>query len=251
MPKIPEEEKTPLVSQLLEISDQQSEIIQQLAEEIQLLKDENARLKGQKPKPKIRPSKLEKNSKKHKEKGSSGKRPGSQKRSKTSDLIIHDTISVPPEWIPLGSTFKEYQPFTVQGIKIEPYNIRYLLERWQTPDGSYIVGQLPSEVQGHFSSPLKSFILYQHNQCLVTQPLLLEQLWEWHIDISSGQLSRILIEDKDIFHKEKDAILSMGLKVSDYINVDDTGARHDGKNGYCTHIGNEFFTWFRTTFLFR
>jgi hypothetical protein len=29
--------------------------------------------------------------------------------------------------------------------------------------------------------------------------------------------------------------------------VDDTGARHDGKNGYCTHIGNEFFTWFQST----
>jgi hypothetical protein len=29
--------------------------------------------------------------------------------------------------------------------------------------------------------------------------------------------------------------------------VDDTGARHDGKNGYCTHIGNELFAWFQST----
>gem|GEM_PF-6563047 len=34
-------------------------------------------------------------------------------------------------------------------------------------------------------------ILYQHNHCHVTQPLLLEQLWEWGVDISAGQLSRI------------------------------------------------------------
>jgi hypothetical protein len=39
----------------------------------------------------------------------------------------------------------------------------------------------------------------------------LEQLWEWGVDISSGQLNRILTEDKDIFHKEKDAILSGAL----------------------------------------
>ena len=247
IPKIPEEEKTPITSQLLEITEQQSVTIKLLEEEIQQLKDEIARLKGQKPKPKIRPSTLEKAPKDQRKKDSSGKRPGSNKRSKTDELTIHETIPIAPEWIPPDSTFKEYQPYTVQGIKIEPYNIRYLLERWQTPDGNYIVGQLPPEVQGHFSPELKSYILYQYYHCHVTQPLLLEQLWEWNVDISSGQLNRILTEDKEIFHNEKDDILSMGLKVSDYINVDDTGARHDGKNGYCTHIGNELFAWFQST----
>ena len=29
--------------------------------------------------------------------------------------------------------------------------------------------------------------------------------------------------------------------------MDDTGARHNGKNGYCTHIDNEFFAWFEST----
>lgn len=42
-------------------------------------------------------------------------------------------------------------------------------------------------------------------------------------------------------------ILAVGLQVSSYINVDDTGARHQGKNGYCTHIGNESFSWFEST----
>jgi hypothetical protein len=42
-------------------------------------------------------------------------------------------------------------------------------------------------------------------------------------------------------------MLSTGLKISNHINVDDTGARHKGKNGYCTHIGNEFFAWFEST----
>jgi hypothetical protein len=89
--------------------------------------------------------------------------------------------------------------------------------------------------------------LYQHNHCQVTQPLLLEQLQEWGVDISAGQLNRILTEQKDIFHNEKDEILLTGLKVSAYVNVDDTGARHNGKNGYCTHIGNELFAWFQST----
>ncbi len=39
----------------------------------------------------------------------------------------------------------------------------------------------------------------------------------------------------------------MGLSVSTYINTDDTSARHQGINSYCTHIGNEWFAWFETT----
>jgi hypothetical protein len=32
-----------------------------------------------------------------------------------------------------------------------------------------------------------------------------------------------------------------------WITVDDTGARHKGKNGFCTQIGNAHFIWFGTT----
>ena len=118
IPKIPEEEKIPIISQLVEIIEQQSVAIQLLEEENQQLKDEVARLKGQKPKPTIRPSTLEKTPKDQKRKDPSGKRPGSDKRSKTSEIIIHETIPIAPEFIPPGSTFKGYQPYTVQGIKI-------------------------------------------------------------------------------------------------------------------------------------
>jgi transposase IS66 family protein len=42
-------------------------------------------------------------------------------------------------------------------------------------------------------------------------------------------------------------VLEAGLQVSHYLQTDDTGARHDGKNGYCTYIGNELFAWFEST----
>jgi hypothetical protein len=246
-PNIPEDEKSPIVVQLLELIEQQASIVQQQAEQIQLLKDEIARLKGHNPKPKIRPSSLEQK-KKDKSKKADSKRAGSKKRKKTAQLQIHETIPVPLENIPDGAVFKGYNPFVVQGLKIKLHNTKYLLETYETADGKYICSKLPERLNGkHYDPELICFILYQHHHCGVTQPLLLEQLIEYGVDISKGTLSNILIEGKETFHNEKDRILAVGLQVSSYINVDDTGARHKGKNGYCTHIGNEYFSWFEST----
>ena len=258
LPKIKDEEKTPIVEALLKIITLQQEQIQLQKEQIQGLRDEIARLKGLNAKPTIKPSTLEdKNPKKKDEKDKDEKkesespppRPGSLKRSKKDTLEIHETVFIAPdEEIPEGSDFRGYDDFTVQDILLKPHNILFRVERWEGPDGSQIVGKLPvNENFPHFGTTLVAFILYQYHHCHVTQPLLLTQLREFDIDISSGQLNRIIVENKDRYHSEKDEILRVGLEVSKYIHVDDTGARHQGKNGYCTHIGNELFAWFEST----
>jgi hypothetical protein len=238
--KIPEKDKNPSVLLLLEIVREQAEMIQQL-------KDEITKLKKQPPRPKIKPSKLEKKGAGNK-KGKNNKRPGSKKRKKTAQLQIHETVPVPLENVPEGAEFKGYKPFVVQNLKIQLHNTKYLLETYETADGKYISSKLPERLNGkHYDPELICFILYQYYHCCVTQPLLLEQLREFGVDISKGQLNNILIKEKDRFQQEKDSILSVGLEVSCYINVDDTGARHKGKNGYCTYIGNESFSWFEST----
>lgn len=238
---IPEEERTPLVVTLIEI-------IQLQQEQIQALKDEIARLKGQKPRPKIKPSKLERGAGKKEGKDVDGKRPGSAKRSKTSELVIDQTVVIRPDNLPEGSRFKGYQDYTVQDIVFRAYNTRFRLERWQSPRGDFILGKLPDEVVGkHYGPGLLSYVLYQYYQGHVTQPLILEQLWELGVDISAGQVNRIITEGKERFHEEKEEILRVGLEISGHVNVDDTGARHKGKSGYCTHIGNELFAWFQST----
>lgn len=60
-------------------------------------------------------------------------------------------------------------------------------------------------------------------------------------------MNRIITEGKERFHAEKDEILRVGLEISGYVHVDDTNARHQGKNGHCTIIGNEMFAWFEST----
>jgi uncharacterized small protein (DUF1192 family) len=247
-----------------EISDRESlllVLLREREERIQQLEDEIARLKGEKGKPKIKPSRLEPSGKAQTldEEGiestqgegqAQKKRPGSAKRHKTASLPIHEsTIIQPTEEIPPGSKLRGYQDYTVQELIVKAHNTRYRLAIWQTPSGEYLRGKLPEQVreQGHFGPTLKSYLLYQYHHCHVTQPLLLEQMYEWGIDISAGQLNRILVEDKDTYHAEKREILRVALEVSSYINTDDTSARHQGVNSYCTHIGNEWFAWFETT----
>jgi hypothetical protein len=245
IPDIPEDQRTPAVIALLET-------VNLLREMVLALRDEVAILKGEKGRPKIRPSKLDKNtSDQPKDKNDSGKRPGSDKRSKTAELHIHEVVTIKVENVPPGSEFKGYEGYTVQGVKIELHNTLYRRERWLTPLGETLVADLPTDVLdlngGHYNKTLIAFILSQYYHAHVTQPLILEQIQEWGIDISAGQINRIITENHDRFHAEKDEILRVGLENSSYVNVDDTGARHKGKNGYCTHIGNEWFAWFQST----
>ncbi len=247
-----------------DLSDRETLLLQLLREReecIQELSDEIARLKGEKGKPKIKPSRLEPEKKAPEQqeeteedapqnKQTKKKRPGSEKRQKTAKLIIHETkVIQPTEQIPPDGEFKGYQDYTVQELNIGAHNIRYRLAIWKTPTGEYLKGKLPEKVRelGHFGVMLRSYLLYQYHHCHVTQPKLLEQMREWNIDISSGQLNRILVENKEAYHSEKQDIAWVGLTVSSYINTDDTSARHQGVNSYCTHMGNEWFAWFETT----
>jgi hypothetical protein len=94
-PDIPEAERTPLVLQLLEIIHLQRERIQRLEERVHQLDDEIARLKGLKPRPRIAPSALETPPRDPK-----AKRPGSEKRSKTAQLIITEETVIPLIHVP-------------------------------------------------------------------------------------------------------------------------------------------------------
>jgi hypothetical protein len=247
IPQIPLMEQTPREKALLDVIDRQQGMIDDLVRDLEILKDEIKRLKGHKSKPRIKPSKMDKPGN-NKDKSSGEKRAGSEKRNKNTNLTIHEEKTISANSIPEGSRFKGYQYYVVQDLVIQARNTRYRLERWQLPNGEYCVVSLPADIAGcHFGSTLRSFIDYQYHHQHVTQPLLFEQLRDYGIDISAGELNRLITENKEDFHKEKTEILPAGIASSAYIHVDDTGARHQGKNGYCTHIGNELFAWFEST----
>jgi Transposase IS66 family len=250
LPEIRPEDCTPLVEALLGVIRQLLDRVGQLEETNQQLRDEIAKLKGQKPRPDIKPSLLG-GAKPKKQGQQGGKRPGSAKRPKTNELTIHQEVPLHRADLPAGAKFRCYEAYVVQELIIKNENTRYLRARYDLPGGGSIMAPFPQGVLpiegGHFGANLITYILDQYHQAQVTEPLLLEQLWEYGIDISAGQLHRILTEDKDVFHQEKDEVRATGLAESSYIGTDDTGARHQGKNGYCTVIGNDLFACFEST----
>lgn len=247
IPKIDDAKRTPEVNQLLGFIEQlllkmeeQAEKLRQQGEMIEILKEEINRLKGHKGRPNIKPSNMEKG-KKNKNEGRHNIGQSPKKPLKREEILVKATD------LPEDSRFKGYQNYQIQELIIEAKLVRYRLERWQLPDGQYVVAKLPEAIRGyHFGPTLRSYIEFQNNLG-VTEPQILEELHGFGIEISAGEISNILIAKKESFHNEKDAILEAGISSSKYINVDDTGARHDGKNGYCTHIGNELFAWFSST----
>lgn len=260
LPDIPEEEQTPVVKGLSSIVEQLIEHSQKQKEEIDVMKDEIRILKGEKKRPKFKPSKLDESTNEDTQKkpdeddktGPSGKKNPAKKpvkkRRNKKNLPVDREERVKPDDLPEGSQYYDYKDFYVQELVIKSENIRYRLERWRTPDGKLQVGKLPKSLENrHYGPTLLTYLLYQHHHCQTTQPLLLEQLREWGIQMSSGQLNRLLSENKERFHDEKDGLLEVALTEADYITVDDSGARHKGKNGYVTHMGNEFFAWFSST----
>ena len=173
--------------------------------------------------------------------------PKGKPRGKKTLLQIHETPVIQPINIPEGAVFKGFKRYTVQDIVFEPHNIQYQLARWQLPDGSYIAGELPKDVHGHYGPELVAYILHQYHACRVTEHLLLDQLRARGILISAGQLNNILIENKDAFIEEVAELLPVAAKAEGQIQTDDTGGRHKGKNQYTTVIGNSLFSIFATT----
>ena len=249
-----------------EVSDLKN-LVSNLRDKVEKLKAENTalreevrhlrKLKGQ---PKIRPNKKTpedgKDKKVSKTASSSGnttppksKRQRSQKPGQTArpkPTSVQEKICQ-AEGVQDNWRSKGYQNFTHIDLELKFTTTRYRREVWLTPEGQTVIAPLPAHVKGRFGDNLTALVLDLYHSCSVTQPLLLDWLHSHGCPISEGKLNDLLIHGHEQFHQEREDILETGVACSRMLLIDDTGARHDGKNGYCTVIGNNAFTVFAST----
>ncbi len=77
-------------------------------------------------------------------------------------------------------------------------------------------------------------------------PLVHQQVQDFGVLISTGQIPNLLTKSHEPLHNEKAVFKQAGLETVPWISVDDTGARHLGRNCYTTQIGDDRFTSFDT-----
>jgi hypothetical protein len=257
-PEIPDLKESPWLKPIIELFGKQSRMIQEqakviqeqaeqiiaLKEKVQQLEDEITRLKRMPKRPKF-------GSAGGNPKQRSGK-PGNFSEAKSSpDSKIpqkqQHEICVSVD-VPQGSRFKGYTTYTVQEIDIIPKDVLYKLEVWETSDGTIVRAALPNDVQEtHYGSQILALV---HNlySLGMTEPGLYDLLKGFGIEISEGQVHNILMKESEKYRSLSEEILSTGLAEASYIRTDDTGAKHQHKNGVCTYIGGEYFAYYKTTF---
>ena len=221
----------------------------QLKAEHQAVKDELARLKNLPPRPPHKPSGMDKATDRGGSEGGDGARPkgekSSRRRGSQLDKLTIDATVVVRAKAPAGSRHKGYEEIVVQDLNLSPRVTRYRRERWQTSDGKTIIAELDSGIVGGYGPNLHRFVLVLHFSGQVTCERIVALLNGMGVMISKRQVVRLLTAKLETFRAEDEAVLKAGLS-SAYVTVDDTGARHAGKNGYTTQIGSDSFTVFRS-----
>lgn len=214
-------------------------------EKIKILEDEIAKLRKTPKRPKFHPNKMQPRERK--------KDPGGTENPTSpicSSFAIKEIseIAIAPDNIPAGSEYKGFQPFTVQEVNIVAKQITYKLEVWKTPTGDFLHGKLPKELQEqHYGPTLRALETSLYAQGM-TQPAIYEFLNSIGIEISTGQVNNILLNEAEGYSNTSEAILTVGLEEAPYIRTDDTGEKHQHRNSYCTHIGGQYFAYYTTSF---
>jgi hypothetical protein len=230
-----------LILQLLSTIEHLAQATQELREEHQQLKDEINRLKGEKGRPKLLPNNPEYQAQAPKEKPKKW-----HKDSKKPKIKIDKTeyIKIDKSILPPDAKHNGYRRVIRQNIKFETDNVEYRLERYYSPSlKKTYEAELPASLQNtEFGSDLKAFIAYLYYAGRVTENKIHKILGESGIIISEGEISNILTKEKSYACAiEKQAIFETGVNQADYLNIDETGARHKGNNHYLHVVCNKLF----------
>ena len=224
-----------------------------LQKTIQGLKDKVRKLKGEPSKPNIKPAQkdtVNDNMKACKEEEEE-KKP--HKKSSKRDKIKVDRVEevkMNKRNLPKDAKFKGTRSVIIQDIKVSSDNIRFIIPRYfSKTEGKSYEGEIPSEYRGsEFGPGIWALIKQLHYEGRMTQNLLKKMIEGMGVKISVGQINQVLMSHKGIdFREEMRLGKDAAIKREGYQQIDDTGARVEGKNGSTFAIVNNLVSYFSTS----
>lgn len=245
--KIEDEKTRQNVVVMANLLDKTLEDNDRLREENQRQRDEINRLKGEQGKPQIRPQSkkpttISSEKERHKPKEPHEKPEESERRIDRTEIVTLDRQNLPDDLI-----FKGYDDVFVEDLVLRTDNVLFKKEKFYSPsqNKSYLAS-LPPGYDGQFGPALKSLILNTYFAGNMSEPKILEMIRGAGINISSGQLSNMIIHHQELFLAESAAVVEAGLSSTPWQHLDTTVTRVDGQNHYCHILCNPFYTAYHT-----
>jgi hypothetical protein len=247
---IEDENARQLVARLLNLIEALSADLRDAQAEIQRLRDENNRLKGEHGKPKFKantpkPTQVDYSSEQERRKPKPR-----HKRAKNATIEVHreQTLTMDKASLPADAEFKGYEDVVVQDVVFRADNVRFHKEKyWAFSTGETYLAPLPRGYEGQFGPGLKALTLTLYFGGNISEPKILDLYANIGVQISAGQLSKLLIKDQEGFHAEKEAVCEAGLESGPWQHTDQTSTRVDGQEQHCNIMCNPVYTIYTTT----
>jgi len=246
---IKDENARELIRQLLNLVEKLSADLRDAQIEIQRLRDEVNRLKGEQGKPKIKGNTPKPTSNDHSSENERYKSRPRHKRSKKAEIQINreQVVEVEPSILPKDAKFKGYEEVVVQDILLQTDNVRFHKQKYYaaSTQKTYLA-KLPRGYEGQFGPGIKALTLALYYGIGTSEPRILEFFENVGIQISTGEISNLLIKKQESFHTEKDVVYEAGLQSSPWQQTDDTLTRVNGQNHHCHVVCNPVYTSYHT-----
>jgi hypothetical protein len=247
---IQDENARQLIVRLMNLIEAVTTDLRDAQAEIQRLRDENNRLKGEQGKPKVKantakPPRVDYSSEKERRKPKPRR-----KQAKKEKLEVHreQTLTVDKASLPPDAEFKGYEDVVVQDVVFRADNVCFHKEKYWAPStGQTFLAPLPLGYEGQFGPGLKALTVTLYFGGGMSEPKIQQLYEDMGIQISAGQLSNILVKDRDEFHAEKGEVCEAGLASSPFQHIDQTGTRVNGQNQHCNIVCNPLYTIYTTT----
>ena len=245
---IREENTRELVKRLLNVIEELSGELREARAESQRLRDEVNRLKGEQGQPHFRgrraapadhSSETERRPKKRKR----------QKKGKKREVPIHreEVVKVDRAGLPGDAQYKGYERVVVQDVRMVAENVLFYKEKYYSASRhKTYLAELPPGYAGQFGPGIKSLILTLYFGVGTSEPKIREFLENLGVQISTGEVSQLLIQKQAGFHAESEAVYEAGLHSSPWQQTDHTETRVDGQSQHCQVVCNPVYTSYHT-----
>ena len=157
-------------------------------------------------------------------------------------------MEIDPALLPEDAQFKGCEDVVVQDIHLGTDNVLFHKEKYYSPSAqqSYLADLPRKGYVGQFGPGVQALALSMYYGMQASEPKIREFFEHVGIHISAGEVSNLLIKDREVFHAEKEAVYEAGLRSSPFHHTDDTLTRLNGQNQHCHVLCNPVYTIFAT-----